>query len=139
MATFPQTHFEKLVHSSIGESFFLNPHVQNLLKTPYHEPYPGWREVTESGFVRGGFFTFRIKAMQTKTITLPNSKGPLTARAFLFGDGTGYALVQDYWGGKLRYFTFGCDHDMTITNIGRCLNRHTCKICGYTTDIDSSD
>lgn len=139
MHTYPQTHFERLVHTNIADCESLSPRVRPLLETPYHQAYPGWEEITEERFVRGGFFTHRLYALQFKQVTIPSSNGQLAARAFILSDGTGYALVQDYWKGKLRYYMFGCQHDMTITNVGRCLNRHTCKICGYSVEIDSSD
>ena len=30
-------------------------------------------------------------------------------------------------------------HPLKVENIGRCLNKYTCNICGYTYKIDSSD
>lgn len=136
---YPQTHFERLETVQIKNQQHLPIALLNQLETPYHELYEGWREITEAEFVRSGFFTYCFDAMQFKAVTLNPKHGQWSTRAFLFSDGTGVALVQEYWEGKLRYFAFGCQHDMLIENIGRCLHRHTCRKCGVVQEIDSSD
>lgn len=136
---YPQTHFERIQDVNIQDEQHLPALLLDQLETPYHKVYDGWREITESQFVKSGFFTFHIQAMQYKSIAIEPQHGQWATRAFLFSDGTGVALVQDYWGGKLRYFAFGCDHDWQIENIGRCLHKHTCRLCNCTMEIDSSD
>lgn len=32
-----------------------------------------------------------------------------------------------------------CDHKYNVTNIGRCLTRYNCPICGKSKEIDSGD
>ena len=32
-----------------------------------------------------------------------------------------------------------CAHEYVTKNLGRCYNNYTCKHCGYSYDIDSSD
>lgn len=43
--------------------------------------------------------------------------------------------------GKVRTRADGtpCVHEYTSQNLGRCYNRYTCKHCGYSYEIDSSD
>lgn len=44
------------------------------------------------------------------------------------------------WNGEYHWYEFGCDHKMQRTAaLGRCYNRYTCAVCGFTEDIDSSD
>lgn len=56
---------------------------------------------------------------------------------FHFHRGTGVAYL---WNGEHNWYEFGCDHKMEHTaNLGNCYNQYTCKICGFTENIDSSD
>lgn len=63
---------------------------------------------------------------------------PVTA--FEMYDGTGYALAAVRSSSQVRAYTFAaCYHPKkTSTNIGNCLNRIRCDVCGYTEDVDSS-
>lgn len=38
-----------------------------------------------------------------------------------------------------KYFAIGCEHDWKIRKVGNCLNEYTCKNCGYSHTVDSSD
>ena len=41
---------------------------------------------------------------------------------------------------KTLYYRIGCNHtNRTVENLGRCYNKYTCKNCGHTWRIDSSD
>lgn len=43
-------------------------------------------------------------------------------------------------GGGIQLYAFGCAHkNTTSVQLRRCLRKVTCKDCGYTTEIDSSD
>ena len=59
---------------------------------------------------------------------------------FFLHDGTGWGMHLDYWGQKVLWCAFGCDHDMVfVQNLGRCYNQYRCSKCGYEESIDSSD
>lgn len=81
----------------------------------YNDAPPGWREITEADFVKGMFFTHdpqKIEFRQLMNAEIRSEDGAplIDARLYFFHDGTGVALMSDFWAGKLRYFAFGCDH-----------------------------
>ena len=82
------------------------------------------------------------------------SGAPITllrdARLYFFHDGTGVAMMDDYWAGKIHYFAFGCDHKyrqvygeeatkLGLRPIGLCETAHYCDKCGDKMVVDSSD
>lgn len=64
----------------------------------------------------------------------------------IYHDGTGI-FVARHWSVtpdgkndmKVSFFRFGCKHEIESTQIGRCLHRDTCKKCGWSHEVDSSD
>jgi len=138
---YPQTHYTAWHEVNIADQQHLPKRLLDQLETPYNHLYEGWREITECEFTRSGFFNVPIVATQYKQVMLPSEqeKGSRSIRAFLFQDGAGVAMSQDYWQGKIRYFAFGCQHEFKEETIGRCLHQHTCIKCGFVQIIDSSD
>jgi len=73
-------------------------------------------------------------------------------RLDVFSDGSCYFVVQDcvhrdadpkpanHYGWYPRFFVWKvCEHECTSTKLGNCYYEYTCKKCGYTYRIDSSD
>jgi hypothetical protein len=116
---------------------------------------PGWREIPEEEFVRSYFFRYSPEKVEHRQLVNANIKcekgRPLVdARLYFFHDGTGVAMMQDFWAGKLRYFAFGCAHKYqevhgeTARNLGfrftgNCQHAHICEKCGHRYMVDSSD
>lgn len=109
----------------------------------------GWRSLTQKEFAQSSFFTYSPEWFDYIQAVVPGM-GPTFQgiRLFYMHDRTGYAIVADYWKGKVYAFAFGCDHEWggTLTPQedaarprGRCLHTEKCKKCGYVWSYDSSD
>ena len=72
---------------------------------------------------RYGWYGYRA---EDDTVTCTNCGGQT-----MFGKPTGQV--------RLRPDMFPCVHEYTSRNAGRCYTIYTCKHCGFSYDIDSSD
>lgn len=93
----------------------------------------GWKEISWDGFAKSRFFTHAPIATGWSRTTIGD------ARMFFMHDQISYALIGDSHAGTVKVYQFGCEHDMSSENIGNCLNRYTCKVCGFSVTVDSSD
>jgi hypothetical protein len=93
----------------------------------------GWTEITQEEFAQSDFFRYSPYATGWSRTLLGD------ARMFFLPRDVGYALIGDYWEKTVRIFKFGCQHESTSKEVGRCLTEYTCKKCGYVEVIDSSD
>ncbi|WP_186039708.1 hypothetical protein [Burkholderia gladioli] len=93
----------------------------------------GWVEITWEEFAKSKFFMYTPKAVGWIRTTIGDAK------LFFMHDQNGYALINDYWGGTVKVFRFGCEHDMKSETVGNCLHRYTCQACGFSEVVDSSD
>ena len=53
----------------------------------------------------------------------------------------GLAIASTFYH-PTRFFVLGCTHpieERTYEKLGRCYTKETCKACGWTRDVDSSD
>lgn len=114
---------------------------------------PGWRELSVEEFSRSGYFHLSPELVQYRQMLSYNDgrehTGPcVSARLEFMPDGTGYAIVGEFWSKKVRFFAFGCDHawgDATeeIRRRGIHLFSHDkvlyCTKCGHLEIRDSSD
>lgn len=115
----------------------------------YNKAPAGWREITEGEFAQSSFFTYGFTGIEHRQIlNWPEPKAPmLSAQMYHMHDGTGFAMVNDYWGKKLRYFAFGCVHEWggelteaeKAVQVFNCTTKYKCKKCGYFQQVDSSD
>jgi hypothetical protein len=115
----------------------------------YNKAPTGFREITEGDFAQSAFFTYGFMGVEHRQIlNWPQPKAPmLHAHMYHLHDGTGFAMVNDYWGKKVRYFVFGCEHEWggELTEaeksvpVYNCTTKYKCKLCGYFQQIDSSD
>lgn len=93
----------------------------------------GWTEITWKELAQSRFFHHSPIATGWSRTKLGD------ARMFFMHDAVSFALIGDYWGGAVKVFRFGCKHQMEDKTIGNCLHRYTCKTCGFSEVIDSSD
>lgn len=115
---------------------------------------PNFREISEKEFAQSKYFTYSPKFVEFRQVNDPKAVSlfkwgepgrershVFDVRLYYFYDGTGLGIVGDYWGGRVRYFSFAvCEHlNRTERNIGRCLNEYICNECGFKETIDSSD
>jgi len=121
----------------------------------FNDTPPGWREITEEEFVRSNFFSYdpeKVEHRQLMHAGITDEKGtaPLHgARLYFFWDGTGVALMDDFWAGKIRFFAFGCKHkwrevygdEVKKLGFGRLYSHDhalVCDECGRMKVVDSS-
>lgn len=72
---------------------------------------PNWREISEEVFAKSAHFTWTFVMTEHRQMLTPKRDVPCVSATLLWQqDSTGYALVNDFWGGKVRYYTFGCEH-----------------------------
>ncbi|AOJ62447.1 hypothetical protein WJ32_08240 [Burkholderia ubonensis] len=93
----------------------------------------GWTEITWADLAKSQFFRHSPIASGWLRTKLGD------ARLLFMHDQIGYALIGDYWAGTVKVFRFGCKHVMESRRVGNCLHRYTCKTCGYSEVVDSSD
>lgn len=121
----------------------------------YNDNPPGWRQITEKEFVQGHFFRSSPAKVEFRQLRDPGVKSERgtalrDARLFFFHDGTGVAMMEDFWAGKIHYFAFGCDHkyrevygeeaaNLGLRPTGRCDHALHCDKCGHGMVVDSSD
>jgi len=107
-----------------------------------------WASMSEEDFAKSKFFHYTPSAIGYTQVFKDKDGSPLkemlSIHFFWFDfDKTGIAVVSDYWGGKVKYFRFGCDHDFHEVYDGvlrgRCLHTYECKKCGSRHTVDSSD
>jgi hypothetical protein len=125
--------------------------------TQFNDPPIGLRRITEKEFVRSQFFVETIALEEYRQIhvedkiTLKRGRNHMIAlKMYWFHDGTGVAIHNDYWGEKVEYFAFGCQHDYHelskdecvkrgIQHWGMCWHVTECSKCNYINCYDSSD
>lgn len=107
--------------------------------TGFNDPPFNLKEITEEQFAKSQFhnynFTYvefrqmHLKDDLTRSVGYREGGKMVQAKLFWFGDDTGVAISADYWKGKVRYFSFGCNHDVDAkTYAPGC--ELTCKKCG---------
>lgn len=120
----------------------------------FNDAPPGLTEITAEEFAQSGFFTwckvgqeFRQVCRgidQTKMLTpFPDM---LSLTMFYMNHDANFAIAQDYWGKKVRYFKFAvCYHDwkeITAAEAGKramnCYHYCKCSKCGASHEYDSS-
>lgn len=116
----------------------------------FNDPPPGFQEITSEEFAQSGFFTWCLEnvefrqidpALIDKSKVLTPVKSFLSVKMFYMNHGDGYALAQDYWGKKVRYFKFAkCFHDWQEigTRGWNCYHVCKCTKCGESWEYDSS-
>lgn len=70
---------------------------------------PKWREINADTFAKSRHFAFAPVLREYRQMYHPEGKWneALSARLEWQFDGTGYAVVNDYWKGTVKFYTFG--------------------------------
>jgi hypothetical protein len=122
----------------------------------FNDEPPNFKQISEDEFAKSHFFTYHPDFMEHRQIFLKDLPrdmrvvGLFTIYMFYYWDGTGIAIHNDWWGGKVYYFSFAkCDHDYRELSQkeakskghdhwGMCFHVYECRECGFTMSQDSS-
>jgi len=107
----------------------------------------GWEPITEAEFAKSEFFNGWV-AMEHRQMFQENKA--VHAYLFHFHGGDGIAIENDFWGGKIRYYRFGCKHEYSEAlgdehaveigmRLGHCDHAYKCMKCGHFMVQNSSD
>jgi len=110
----------------------------------------GWREISSEEFARCQFFTYSPTHIEYRQMQDDDHRTSTSAKLFHFADGTGVAMSSDFWGKKVIYYKFGCDHKYVelsrsesessgIQHRGMCWHVYRCAKCENIMSTDSSD
>lgn len=148
---------DKVLEKRIYELFGETGHNPHLNAQGMFDDMPNKKEVTEKDFWGWrSSYSFKAEAwvgsVKTADVDPDNIHGNPrwgTMIVFLVDHsnmaGGGFAVVYEYAykNEKVRYFEWAqcnhAEHGWTSRNTGRCLNEYTCKGCGYSYEVDSSD
>lgn len=122
----------------------------------------GMREITEAEFAQSEFFTFCPVAIEYRQIIPKRPEGTkgvqvhnkvYSIRIYWMntepGQADGFAMRNDYYEGKVRYYRVGCDHDYKELSVaearkkghshfGNCYHVTECAHCKRIFAYDSS-
>lgn len=115
----------------------------------YNDFPRNWREISDADMAKSLFFTYSPQLVEHRQMIYPwgvdrkdhdRRQGMTSAQLFFMHDGSGFGLVNDFWGGTIQWFEFDgpCDHEMKVTRSQMCYTESTCVHCGYHEAIDSS-
>jgi hypothetical protein len=104
---------------------------------------PGWKEVDEEYIVtRSLWRTYAPRRMEYRQIRV-EGQPYMSVTLYFFHDGTGVGMHFDYWGKKIRWFHFGCEHVYTEIERpagGRSgIHKSKCTKCEHIWVYDTSD
>jgi hypothetical protein len=96
-----------------------------------------WKAITQEEYLKN-VNTYHAFYYQSVQIVKGENFGLYSQVYILYNHeyGYGYEIRHD---DKVRFLRFGCAHEYETKNVGRCLTQYTCKKCGLTQTIDSSD
>jgi hypothetical protein len=88
--------------------------------TGYNDPPFNLKEITEKEFAQSQFHSYSFTHVEFRQMLLKEDLSPgklgggklMSGKLFWFGDDTGVAIVPEHWKGKIRYFSFGCNHKL---------------------------
>jgi hypothetical protein len=112
---------------------------------------PNWREMSEAEFAKSDFFTYSTALVEFRQMLDPERKNPALGAHLNWQTDlkTGYAIVNDFWAGKIKFYHFGCDHKWGSVDVESAkargitlepyLNARQCTKCGQIWQYDSSD
>jgi hypothetical protein len=88
--------------------------------TGYNDPPVNFKEMTEKEFAQSQFHSHSPVLVEYRQMIVKDDLSPgkltngkmISTHLYWFADDTGIAIAADYWKGKIRYFSFGCNHDL---------------------------
>jgi len=103
--------------------------------TGFNDPPVNLKEISEEEFAKSQFHNYSFSYVEYRQmhlkddLTRAHGGGKVvSAKLFWFSDDTGVAISADYWKGKVRYFSFGCNHDVATKEFAPGCGCH-CKKC----------
>jgi hypothetical protein len=104
--------------------------------TGYNDPPVNLKEIAEADFAKSQFHSYTFTHVEFRQMILKDDLSPakltngkmVQAKLFWFSDDTGVAISADSWKGKVRYFAFGCNHDVDAKTFSSGCNL-PCKKC----------
>jgi len=114
--------------------------------TGYNDPPVNLKEITEADFAKSQFHSYTFTHVEFRQMLLKEDLSPgklsggrmVQAKLFWFTDDTGVAISADSWKGKVRYFSFGCNHDVEQKTYSSGCNL-PCKKCATNVHQDWMD
>ena len=112
----------------------------------FNECPENFREITEKEFAKSWFFVYSPNTVEYRQFKFEEKIGSF--RLFNFHTGIGFAMTNDYWEGKVRYFQYGCEHNWKEISAkeareegihtGYQFHVNKCTKCGEIWSYDSS-
>lgn len=114
----------------------------------YNDLPPGFTEITEAEFARGGFGTWCIERIEFRQAIVGKTFANL--KLFFLNHGDNYAITCDWQQKKVRFFKFAiCFHTYEeigveearkngVEHFGNCYHVCKCSKCGHLWAYDSS-
>src|SRR5579864_9259113 len=104
--------------------------------TGYNDPPVNFKEITEKEFSQSQFHSYGPSLIEYRQMLVNEDLSPgklsrgrlLTAFLYWFADDTGVAIVSEHHKGKIRYFSFGCNHKLD-TKTYQAGQTYTCTKC----------
>lgn len=144
--------YETIQHAELTKEQLLE-HEQKWGR--FNDPPTGFKEITAEEFAQSGFFTWcktKTEYRQVDPTRIDHSKmlspvdAMLAIQMFYMNHGEHYAISNDYWGKKVRYFTFAdCYHEwkeISPAEAGgpayNCYHYYKCTKCNARWEVDSS-
>lgn len=86
--------------------------------TGYNDPPVNFKEITEKEFAQSQFHSYSPVLIEYRQMIVKEDLSPgklsngrmLSSHLYWFADDTGIAIVSEHHKGKVRYFSFGCNH-----------------------------
>lgn len=102
----------------------------------FNDPPDAFREISEEQFAQSKFdrempvhIEYRQMQVNDKFKRAKHNEGKvICANLFWYSDGTGFAIQLDYYGKKVKYYAFGCNHDLD-SKITPGVTSYYCKKC----------
>lgn len=87
----------------------------------YNDFPPGWREISEAEFAKSQYFIYHPDLIEHRQMLRSKefeyTGACVDVNLYFYFDGTGYAIVNYFWSGKVRFYTFGQKNPAAYANI----------------------
>lgn len=121
----------------------------------YNDLPAGWTQISEEEFAKSSYFTYGAEVIEYRQMYARDENGDrsfvsnpvISAHLHFFPQNVGFAIVADYWKGKLTFYKFGCLHVWGAVpeekragiHLFRCQSASWCAKCQTLNIVDSSD